>query len=35
MKLKASLIGVFIACGVVATSARAAGPSAEYKLDPQ
>jgi hypothetical protein len=35
MKLKASLIGVFIACGVVATSARAAGPSADYKLDPE
>ena len=31
----ASLIGVFIACVVVATSARAAGPSADYKLDPQ
>jgi hypothetical protein len=35
MKLKACLIGVFIACVVVATSARAAGPSAAYKLDPQ
>ena len=35
MKLKAFLIGVFIACGVVATSARAAGPSADHKLDPQ
>jgi hypothetical protein len=35
MKLKASLIGVFIACGAVATSAHAAGPSADYRLDPQ
>ena len=35
MKLKACLIGVFIACVVVATSARAAGPSTAYKLDPQ
>ena len=32
MKLKAFLIGVFIACGVVATSARAAGPPVDYQL---
>ena len=34
MKLKASLLGVFIACGVVAASARAAGPPADYQLAP-
>src|SRR5262245_51648660 len=35
MKPKVSLIGVFIACVVVVTSACAAGASADYQLDPQ
>ncbi|WP_059838828.1 hypothetical protein [Burkholderia ubonensis] len=34
MKLKAYFFCVFIACGGIGTSARADGPSADYKLDP-
>ncbi len=35
MRLKASLIGLLLACAAGAASAQPAGPPADYKIDPQ